>query len=198
VKSKKWYTDRGIPYKRGYLLYGPPGNGKTSLCKALASEFNIDILILNLADLNDGNANDTIASISEVAKGDTPSMVVIEDVDSFVEGRKVKKKGLSFSTLLNIFDGVISSEGTILFLTTNIVENLDPALIRPGRIDIKAEISNPREKDIQKYLERFYEKEFEEITFDGVSMSQVQECCVQHKDSPEDAVSQLQELCNEL
>jgi chaperone BCS1 len=197
LESRDWYESRGIPYKRGYLMHGPPGNGKTSLCKALASEMGLDLCILNLADLTDENASELMADLVDIGRQNQPKLLVAEDVDSFVEGRKVKKKTLSFSTLLNMFDGVASQEGTVLVLTTNIVESLDPALIRPGRIDLKVEVPNPSPKNIQEYLELFYGKKVGNIEFSGVSMSQVQECCIQNKLDSSACKQQLKQLCNE-
>jgi len=197
LDSRAWYEGRGIPYKRGYLMYGPPGNGKTSLCKALASEMGLDLCILNLADLTDENASELMAALAEIGRQNRPKLLVAEDVDSFVNGRKVKKKTLSFSTLLNMFDGVASHEGTVLILTTNLVDSLDPALIRPGRIDLRVEVENPDPESIQKYLELFYGKPVDRIGFHGVSMSQVQECCIQNKLNPNACIQQLKQLCNE-
>jgi len=197
LDSRNWYEDRGIPYKRGYLLYGPPGNGKTSLCKALASEMGLDLCILNLADLTDDNASEMMANLPDIGRQNSPKLLVAEDIDSFVDGRKVKKKTLSFSTLLNMFDGVASQEGTVLILTTNLIESLDPALIRPGRIDLRVEVKNPEPQGIQQYIELFYGKPVDHIEFSGVSMSQVQECCIQNKLSPDTCIQQLKQLCNE-
>jgi len=197
LDSRAWYEGRGIPYKRGYLMYGPPGNGKTSLCKALASEMGLDLCILNLADLTDENASELMADLAEIGRQNRPKLLVAEDVDSFVDGRDVKKMTLSFSTLLNMFDGVASQEGTVLVLTTNLVNSLDPALIRPGRIDLKVEVENPDPESIQKYLELFYGGPVDCIGFHGVSMSQVQECCIQNKLSPNTCIQQLKQLCNE-
>ena len=197
LDSRDWYEGRGIPYKRGYLMYGPPGNGKTSLCKSLASEMGLDLCILNLADLTDENASEIMAGLTEIGRQNRPKLLVAEDVDSFVDGRKVKKKTLSFSTLLNMFDGVASQEGTVLILTTNLVDSLDPALIRPGRIDLRVEVENPDPESIQKYLELFYGEPVDRIGFHGISMSQVQECCIQNKLSPNACIQQLKQLCNE-
>ena len=84
-KSGSWYAERGIPYRRGYLLHGPPGTGKTSFCQVLAGSLSLDMCILNLADkeLNDT----TLAS----ALRETPkeAIVMIEDIDAvFVERKK--------------------------------------------------------------------------------------------------------------
>ncbi|XP_050542100.1 mitochondrial chaperone BCS1-like [Daktulosphaira vitifoliae] len=138
--GKSWYQDRGIPYRRGYLLYGPPGCGKSSLITALAGELNYNICVLSLNDtkMSDEQLLHLMASVP------SQSLVLLEDVDSMfsdkegttvIEGNKVTLSGL-----LNAFDGIVSSEGRILFMTTNYIERLDPALIRPGRVDYKLHI----------------------------------------------------------
>ena len=140
VESAKWYIDRGIPYRRGYLMHGPPGCGKSSFVAALAGELGYDICVLNLSDA--GLTDDRLAH----ALSTTPptSLILLEDVDAaFVQreaaegapGRR-RQSMVTFSGLLNALDGVAAGEERILFMTTNHIEKLDPALIRPGRVDV--------------------------------------------------------------
>lgn len=160
-RTKKWYSTRGIPYRRGYLLHGPPGTGKTSLCFALAGLLHLRIYV---ASLNSKNiTEDGLATLFR----ELPSrcIVLLEDIDS--AGLSMKRnnekeventtcdsqedtsvgksstsavtnvdKGISLSGVLNIIDGVASSEGRILVMTTNHIEKLDSALLRPGRVDM--------------------------------------------------------------
>lgn len=122
-----WYHQIGIPYRRGYLLYGPPGNGKTSIVKAMASELNMSVYLLMLSDsdMNDNRINDLLAKVPE------KSILLLEDIDYAFTRRKRangKEGGLTFSGLLNAIDGVASAEGRIIVMTTNHIERLDPAL----------------------------------------------------------------------
>ena len=129
--ASKWFSDHGIPYQRGYMLAGPPGSGKTSLVVAIASAFDRDIYIINLASTSDANLVSLTCSLPEHA------IVLIEDIDGgFVQRDKVVGPDqLSFSGFINAIDGVSASTGRILFMTTNHIEKIDPALLRPGRAD---------------------------------------------------------------
>jgi chaperone BCS1 len=167
--TRRWYSNRGIPYRRGYLLHGPPGTGKSSLSLALAGFFKMRIYIVSLSSVtaNEENLSSLFAELPRRC------VVLLEDIDTAGlthtrEGQepatddevaedaapKKKKKGgsgsapgaagtgtsplgrLSLSGLLNILDGVASQEGRVLIMTTNHIDKLDKALIRPGRVDM--------------------------------------------------------------
>lgn len=142
--TMRWYSDRGIPYRRGYLFYGPPGTGKSSLAFAAAGFLGLNVYILNLNSQQ--LTEDALAQLFQ----DLPRrcLVLLEDIDSNeVTNRRTaetqkKRKGkssLSLSALLNIIDGVAAQEGRALIMTTNHHEHLDPALVRPGRVDYQIE-----------------------------------------------------------
>jgi chaperone BCS1 len=158
VDSRTWYLDRGIPYRRGYLLHGPPGTGKSSFIQALAGELDFDIAILNVAER--GITDDKLNHLLTLVPPRT--IVLLEDADAaFVNRRQVDEQGYSgptvtFSGLLNALDGVASAEERIIFLTTNHVERLDEALIRPGRIDMSVRLGHATEDQIERLWERFY------------------------------------------
>lgn len=147
--TREWYTKRGILYKRGYLLYGPPGTGKSSLSLSIAGHFDLDIYILNLASVGDGILASLFSRLPQHC------IILLEDVDVATQNRLTDKEaahsessasltdkqaeGVTLSGLLNALDGVGSQEGRLLIMTTNYIERLDDALIRPGRIDHKLE-----------------------------------------------------------
>jgi chaperone BCS1 len=120
------------------------GCGKTSFAQVLASELKLDICILNMSqkDLTDNSLAANLRDAPDKA------IILLEDVDAiFVERTSASDKsgrntnsGISFSGLLNAIDGVAAQEGRIFFMTTNHVEKLDPALIRPGRCDVKVRL----------------------------------------------------------
>ena len=142
IHNPKWYTQRGIPYRRGYLLYGPPGCGKSSFITALAGHLEYSIRVLNLSDR--GLSDDRLNYLLSIAP--QQSIILLEDINAAFVSRedhpsmKTAYDGLSrlsLSGLLNALDGVASTEARILFMTTNYLERLDPVLIRPGRVDYK-------------------------------------------------------------
>ena len=166
-KAKAWYADRGIPYRRGYMLDGPPGTGKSSLIFALASHLNKSLYVINPASVL------TDQALAEAFDVPEDSIIVIEDLDAIsvsqqrVSGEKKEEEhGITLSGLLNAIDGVGASEGRILIVTTNHPENLDSALMRPGRIDRKFHIGALDHDLALAMCERFLGDEAGEEFFD--------------------------------
>lgn len=151
--GRDWYRQRGVPWRRGYLLHGPPGTGKTSLARALATHFRLRLYVLNLTD-PEMTDRDLISALSEVH---TRSILLAEDIDALLEGRKVRD-GLawSFAGLINALDGALSGEGRLLLLTSNRPEVLDPALLRPGRVDRRYELGNACSAQGEELFFRFF------------------------------------------
>lgn len=161
IHNPQWYSDRGIPYRRGYLLYGPPGCGKSSFITALAGEIEYGICLLNLSER--GLTDDRLNHLMNVAP--QQSIILLEDIDAaFVsrEDTKMQKSAfeglnrVTFSGLLNCLDGVASTEARIVFMTTNYLDRLDPALIRPGRVDVKEYVGYCSRHQLQQMFMRFY------------------------------------------
>ena len=151
-------TCPGIPYRRGYLLHGPPGSGKSSFIQALAGALDYDICLLNLAER--GLTDDRLMHL--LTNAPERSFILIEDVDAAFNKRvQTSEDGyqsaVTFSGFLNALDGVASGEERIVFMTTNHLERLDPALIRPGRIDLIELIDDATPEQARTLFSRFYE-----------------------------------------
>lgn len=194
LDAESWYKERGIPYKRGYMFKGRPGNGKTSLAIALAKYFAKDLYVMNPSGVDD-------AELRELFRGLTKkSILLVEDIDATFSKERDKKENdikFNFSTLLNCIDGVFSKEGVIVIFTTNHPELLDEALIRKGRIDLDVNIDNPTNDSIEEYLELFFGKPLHlkmDKDHQNISMSHVQEICLQNKTQPQRALKEMRQL----
>ncbi|KAI0125590.1 mitochondrial chaperone BCS1 [Xylariales sp. AK1849] len=158
LQRQKWYVDRGIPYRRGYLLHGPPGSGKSSFIQALAGELDYSVAMVNLSEI--GVTDDKLAFL--LTKLPERTILLLEDVDSaFVNRTKQGSDGYSgptvtFSGLLNALDGLSAGEERIAFLTTNHIQLLDPALIRPGRVDMMIPIGDATKYQAAQMWDKFY------------------------------------------
>ncbi|XP_035903977.1 mitochondrial chaperone BCS1 [Anopheles stephensi] len=204
IKNPQWYSDRGIPYRRGYLLHGPPGCGKSSFITALAGEIEFGICLLNLSER--GLTDDRLNHLMNVAP--QQSIILLEDIDAAFVSRqdtlqqKAAFEGLNrvtFSGLLNCLDGVASTEARIVFMTTNYLDRLDPALIRPGRVDVKEYVGHCTRHQMEHMFRRFYTGTdaetnarlfAERVAADGrnVSPAQIQGYFMVHKMSDQQTV----------
>lgn len=158
LAAQQWYTDRGVPYRRGYLLYGPPGTGKTSFIQALAGELDYSVAMINLSEI--GMTDDLLAQL--LTQLPEKSILLLEDVDAALVNRRQRDpdgysgRTVTASGLLNALDGLAAGEDRIAFLTTNHIDRLDPALIRPGRVDMMVRIGEATRYQAAQMWDRYY------------------------------------------
>jgi hypothetical protein len=195
VKSGAWYRERQLPWRRGWLLHGSPGCGKSSLSVAIAQDLNVPLYRFDIASMS----NAEFSMYWRNAISNTPSIVLLEDVDSVFQGRTnvigEMGGGLSFDHLLNVISGVENTDGIFLIITTNNVGAIDPALgipgegagaisSRPGRIDRALKLGNPTPDGLRKIATRILAEKanlelIERLVVEGVNDSgaQFQERC---------------------
>ena len=166
IKSERIYAEKGLPFKRGYILHGDPGCGKTSLIKAVANEYQLPIFVL---DLNMFKTNDelikAVSEINMLVASNEKYLMIMEDVD---RTNVFKKRGryyyydednsnnrITDDCLLNILDGVDENHGRITIMTANDYESLAQmkALIRPGRIDMVINITECTTDQIKRIVD---------------------------------------------
>jgi chaperone BCS1 len=171
-KSRQRYQQLGVPYHRGYLLHGPPGTGKTSLVSAIAARFEMHVYAINLSGFND-------RTLTAAVNGVSPNSVILfEDIDCMASGKEriphgenprnavaggnedksdsMVGQGVTLSGLLNALDGFSAPENVLFVMTSNFAENLDQALLRPGRIDYKLYMGKAEESQKVELYKRFF------------------------------------------
>jgi chaperone BCS1 len=197
-KSENEHYQKGIPHHLGVMLYGPPGTGKTSLIQALASHFDVHICYLHSSELR--YIQNAMTLLPKNA------WIVIEDIDSndvthlqkgdnnkeAKRSTRINKNGtleqveFTLDQILNCWDGMLASEGRILFITTNHPEKIDPVLIRPGRIDIREEIGYVNKESLSQFCESFYGKVMDIDIKSQTTVSELQNAVIVDKLNFED------------
>jgi AAA+ superfamily predicted ATPase len=143
--SREVYEKFGIPWKRGVILIGPPGNGKTHTVKALVNQLRQPCLYVKSFKSRYGTEQEAMRRVFQRARQTTPCLVVLEDIDSLIDD-----KNRSF--LLNELDGFAVNTGVVVLATTNHPERLDPAILdRPSRFDRKYYFELPAPEDRLAY-----------------------------------------------
>lgn len=204
----------GIPYRRGYLLYGPPGCGKSSFVLALAGHFRLSVYMLSLPSVASDNTLSSLFSrlpprcillIEDIDACGLQNRTLSNDFDDEQDNLRRNRSAVTLSGLLNEIDGVSSPEGRLLFMTTNDLGALDPALVRPGRIDQMLCMGNidresarsmfltmcrkPESGDIEEMANQFCQQ-----IPDEVSPAKLQGFLAKNMDNPRNAVEMVDSL----
>lgn len=197
LDSEEDYNKYGIPYHTGIMFSGPPGTGKSSVTTALAHEFNMHVYQISLSTMEDDD--DLFSAFSSVRPR---SIVLLEDLDVLAPSNAMDRdaedsEGITMSGLLNVLDGNMTPHGMILFATTNNPENIDPALTRTGRIDLKVELNYMNTEQLQRLVKFFVGKVVSVPEIDesvGISCSDVTGIFRPYLDNPIEALDDLNEF----
>ena len=152
LKHPKKFNDIGAHIPKGVLLFGPPGTGKTLLAKAVAGEAGVPFLTISGSDFVEmfvGVGASRVRDLFEQAKKNAPCIVFIDEIDAVGRQRGAGLGGghdereQTLNQLLVEMDGFAANEGIIIIAATNRPDNLDPALLRPGRFDRQIVVDRP-------------------------------------------------------
>jgi hypothetical protein len=155
LQREAWFRKRRLPFRRGYLLYGPPGNGKTSVVRVLAAHPSIRAFSLDFS--NEELRNDALTELFVAASHWAPSLIILEDLERLYgnEDEGQNRTRITLQHLLNCLDGLGSKDGTIVLATANHPGRLDPAILRrPGRFDRVVPFQPPTVELRGEYLSR--------------------------------------------
>jgi hypothetical protein len=198
IRSEKWYFEKAIPWRIGFLLWGSPGTGKTSLVRAMAEDYDLPVAVFDIATMS----NDELISSWKQMQAMSPCVALFEDIDSVFDGRENRLGetggGLTFDCLLNCLSGIQTAHGVFLAVTTNQIETLDSALgvpvdpdntticmsSRPGRVDVAVRLGEMTEEGRNKFANRLlgdYPEFIDDIIVAGVgdTPAQFQERCAE-------------------
>ncbi len=208
LKNPSKYSGKGLRQVKGVILEGPPGNGKTLFAKALAQETDVNFIATKGADFQSAMMSmgaRKIRMLFSKASRRKPCIVFIDEFDSIGERRNYAGTGIDkennriITTMLNEMDGFSPNNGLMVIAATNSYASLDPALIRPGRFDLKYTIGNPDAQTRAKLVEIYsrgkslspeLDTQALVVAFDGLScaaietiLNEAQAICQQHGDS---------------
>lgn len=166
-ESRTTYEEYGVPWKRGVLFIGPPGNGKTHAVKALINSLRQPCLYVKSFDSQYSTPHDNIRAVFKRARETTPCFLVLEDLDSLVNDE-------NRSYFLNELDGFAANTGIVTLATTNHPDRLDPAILeRPSRFDRKYHFELPEPAERAAYLELWNKRLRDPMKLDADGLNQL-------------------------
>ncbi len=196
LRHEQWFRSKQIPWRRGVLLYGPAGTGKSTIVRNVALQYDLPVYTFDLSTFDNRDFPTEWQRVMQNA----PAIALLEDFDATFNGRTniavqgKQREGLTFDCLLNTISGVGSSDGVLLFVTTNKVDSLDEALgvprngdsksTRPGRIDraiYVGPMGEPERRALAKHILGDFPDLIEETVGagDGETAAQFQDRCSQ-------------------
>lgn len=163
LKNRDGFAKFGLPYKRGILLAGAPGNGKTGIIRAIANEYPDFSTYLCMSF---GEGYEDMKSQFDRRIKCAPTLIVFEDIDKSCPNQQ------KLAEFLNIIDGVSRKSGVFIIATSNEPEKLDRALLeRPSRFDIVIRVDNPDDNQRESFIRKKFELELSEEQVNAIVKS---------------------------
>jgi len=161
---EEWYRKRRLPFRRGYLFHGPPGNGKTTAIRIMACHPKLSAYTIDFG--NRDISNESLTEMFEAAADTGPSLIILEDLDRvFDRTPKPRREEITIPHLLNCLDGVGIRGGIIVVASANDPSLLDPSILRrPGRFDRLLLFPRPKYSLRCEYLKRLCDGTVDEET----------------------------------
>jgi hypothetical protein len=184
-ESEAWFVEQGLPYRRGFLLYGPPGNGKTTVARIMASHPQVSSLSIDFSC--EGLPNAALTDLFQAAGDRAPAVIILEDLDRvFGTDAGDNRSAITLQHLLSCLDGLEAQNGIVVAATANDPAALEHALLRrPGRFDRLVAFPPPAIEIRRLYLERLTKGALDEQSIaaaakeaDRMSFAQVREAYI--------------------
>lgn len=180
-RRERWFREHGLPFRRGYLFYGPPGNGKTTVIKVMASHPAITPLTFDFG--SEVMNNESLSGFFEDAARNAPSLLIFEDLDRAFVVNDDQRPKITLQHFLNCLDGIGTQDGLLVVATANDPTVLDAAILkRPGRFDRVVGFHSPDRELCTEYLCRLSRGSFDRQSLktvaeeaDGLSFAQLRE-----------------------
>jgi hypothetical protein len=183
LQREQWFRKMRLPFRRGYLLHGPPGNGKSTAVRAMLTSAGLTAYTLRLIDSR--TDDEDMERLFERAVNHAPAIILFEDIDRAFPRTGNSKSKISLQQLLNCLDGVATGEGIMTVSTANDPTALDPAILkRPGRFDRVVHFPNPSAVLRREYFCRMHEQflaaDLDSVVSDseGFSFAQLREAYI--------------------
>lgn len=185
--SERWFKERGLSWKRGALLYGTPGGGKSKMVLQCAKKHRLHLMKINLSNMSNKEFDE---SIKIAVDHSIPTIVLLEDIDVIFHGRKnmLQTEGgkalITFDTIINAINGVKNVGNIFIIATTNNIDVLDAALTRSGRLDVKIEVK-PISKEGRYFIAKNILRDWPEIMektvadCEGCSAADFENLCIE-------------------
>ena len=159
-EQRETFAKYNIPWKRGFIFLGPPGNGKTHMIKGLVNRFGLPCLYVKSLSGQHVSSQQCVSTVFERARETAPCLLIFEDLDTLLDDE-------NRSFFLNEMDGFASNEGVVTIASCNFPDKLDAAILdRPSRFDRKYHFDLPEKLERKRYLERFMQRFEESLKLD--------------------------------